>query len=70
MRNLVLLLSCVVLLSSCTVAKETQFAEHNTLFRNWDHLKFSLWGYKQPSEETYRKTIEQGWWGEPIPYSP
>ena len=56
-------------LSGClAAAKESQFFEHKTLFKNWEHFKFSNWGYKNPSKETYQKTLEQNWWGKPILY--
>lgn len=56
-------------LVGCTAARESEFGSHGTLYQNLDHYKFSWWGYKTPTAETYKKTIEQGWWGKPIPYS-
>ena len=70
MKKRIFMLICALFLVGCVVAKESEFNTHGTLYRNADHLKFSCWGYKAPSAETYQKTKEQGWWGKPIPYSP
>ena len=71
MRRLILLVFIGMFLAGCAgTAKEAEYCSHSTMYKNWDHLKFSWWGYKEPSEETYRKTVEQGWWGIPIPYTP
>ena len=43
---------------------------HSPTWKNWDHFKFSAWGYKNPTTETGKMSQEQGWWGEPIPYIP
>ena len=26
------------------VAKESGFYDHNAMYKNWDHMKFSMWG--------------------------
>ena len=71
MRRLILLVFIGIFLAGCAgTAKEAEFSAHSTMYKNWDHLKFSWWGYKEPSEETSRKTVEQGWWGIPISYTP
>ena len=59
---------CIVLLLACFCgcagsAKESEFWEHDTVYKNWDHLKFSWEGYKNPTPESCRKSLEQGWWG-------
>ena len=44
------------------------------MYKNLDHLWFSISGYKNQDPEVQReyvrKTQEQNWWGEPIPYIP
>jgi hypothetical protein len=57
------LLLSLVLLGCGHMAKESEFWEHDTMYKNWDHMKFSLWGYKNPTEENAQKFKEQGWWG-------
>jgi hypothetical protein len=45
-------------------------APHSPTWKNWDHFKFSAWGWHNPTAETGKMSQEQGWWGEPIPYIP
>ena len=67
MKKLFLLVLVGLFFSGCgTAAKESEFWKHDTMYKNWDHLKFSLYGYKHPKAETLKKTQEQGWWGIPI----
>ena len=51
-------------------ARDSEFWQHDTIYKNWDHMKFSISGYKNPTEETGKKSLEQGWWGIEIPYIP
>lgn len=43
---------------------------HTPTWKNWDHFKYSAWGYKNPTEQTGKMSEEQDWWGEEIPYIP
>jgi hypothetical protein len=45
-------------------------AQRGPSWKNWDHMKFSWWGYKNPTAETGKMSEEQGWWGKEIPYIP
>jgi hypothetical protein len=49
-----------------TAAQRSEFWKHDTVYKSWDHLKYSWGGYKNPTEETLNKSQEQGWWGIPI----
>jgi len=67
MKKLFLLLIVAMFLLSCGgIAKESEFWQHDTMFRNMDHLKFSWSGYKNPTSETGNKSETQNWWGTPI----
>ena len=69
MKKLFVLFILGVFLAGCgTAAKLSEFWEHDTMYKNFDHLEFSIYGYKNPTRETYQKSQEQGWWGIPIPY--
>ena len=69
MKKLFVLLILLVFLPGCgTAAKLSEFWEHDTMYRNFDHLEFSVHGYKNPTRETFKKSQEQEWWGIPIPY--
>ena len=67
MKKLLLIILMGLFFSGCgTAAKESQFWEHGSMYKNWDHLRYSWWGYKNPTSETGKKSQEQGWWGKPI----
>lgn len=66
MKKLIVLLFMVLLLSACS----DEFLAHDSLFKDWDHVKFSWGGYKNPTAEDVKMSNEQGWWGEAIPYIP
>ena len=60
MIKLLVLLILGVFLSGCgTAAKLSEFWEHDTMYKNCDHLKFSIFGYKNPTKETLKKSQEQ-----------
>jgi len=44
-------------------ARESGFYEHNTMYRDWDHLKFSIYGYKQVDPNEARQSAAEDWWG-------
>ncbi|MEA3416316.1 MAG: hypothetical protein U9R02_09215 [Thermodesulfobacteriota bacterium] len=68
MKRIVLIFILGLFLSGCgTLAKESELWEHDTMYKNWDHLKFSIYGFEHPSIESLKKTDEQGWWGLEIP---
>ncbi|UCF89939.1 MAG: hypothetical protein JSW39_16745 [Desulfobacterales bacterium] len=48
----------------------SDFMAHDTTYKNWDHMRFSWWGYRQPTQEDVQNSTEQGWWGQEIPYIP
>jgi hypothetical protein len=55
-----------LLLAACS----DEFYKHDSVFKDWDHIKFSWWGYDNPTAEVAQKSNERGWWGEEIPYIP
>jgi hypothetical protein len=66
MKKLIVLLFMGLLIAGCS----SEFYKHDTLFKDWDHVKFSWWGYKNPTAEDAKMSDQQGWWGEAIPYIP
>jgi len=67
MQRLFLLVLTAIFLSGCgSLAKESEFWQHSTMYRNWDHMKFSAVGYKNPTHETAKKSQVQDWWGIPV----
>ncbi len=64
MKRLFVVLLGVMFLSGCgAAARESGFYEHNTMYRNWDHLKFSVVGYKEVSQKEAEESKAQDWWG-------
>jgi hypothetical protein len=58
------LMGMVLVLAGCgAAARESGFYEHSTMYRNWDHLKFSICGYKQADQKDAQLSKEQDWWG-------
>jgi len=71
MKKLLILVLLVMFLSGCgAAARESEFWQHGSIYKTWDHMRYSLQGYKNPSKETAKKSLEQGWWGIEIPYIP
>jgi hypothetical protein len=65
-KKLCLLFLAGLFLSGCgAAARESEFWQHDTMYKNWDHLKFSWYGYKKPTPKTGKESNQQGWWGIP-----
>jgi len=61
------LLGMVLVLAGCgAAARESGFYEHKTMYRNWDHFIFSLYGYKKVDPKEAQESKEQNWWGRAI----
>ena len=66
MKRLLVILALAAFLAGCgTAAKESQFWEHDTMYRNWDHLKYSWGGYEKADVSAAQQTTEEDWWGIP-----
>jgi hypothetical protein len=71
MRKLVILsLFCLIFAGCGHMSDQSEFWQHETMYKSWDHMWFSWNGYKNPTGETLKKSQEQGWWGIEIPYIP
>ncbi len=71
MKKWIIIASLAFFLVGCGhAARESEWFQHDSQFKNWDHTKFSLWGYRNPTPETMKKSGEQGWWGIEVPYVP
>lgn len=67
MKKLFVVLLGVLFLSGCgAAARESGFYQHDTMYRNWDHLKFSICGYKEVDKQEVQASKSQDWWGIPI----
>ena len=66
MKNIFFLLILAIFLGGCS----SEFYKHDSIYKDWDHVKFSWWEYENPSAEHAKMSDERGWWGEEIPYIP
>lgn len=57
----------LLFLSGCgAAARQSEFYEHNTMYRNGNHLLFSIYGYNQVDSKEVRQSKAQDWWGIPV----
>ena len=69
MKKVIIAGLALALLSGCGhVAKESQFYENRALYKNLDHARFSLTGWRNPTAEDAQLSAQQEWWGIDIPY--
>ena len=66
MKKLFFLIALILLIAGCI----SEFYKHDSVFKDWEHVKFSWWGYENPTADHAKMSQERGWWGEEIPYVP
>lgn len=70
MKKVGLLIMLVLFLASCQAVTRSEFLEHDSMYKNWDHAMFSWYGHRNPTEGDLQKSVEQQWWGFDVPYVP
>ncbi len=71
MKKLVVLMLIALFLASCgQSAIRSEFLQHDTMYKNWDHLKFSWSGQDNATSQDLEKSNDQQWWGIEVPYIP
>lgn len=71
MKKIILMAVVLGFLMGCgKAATQSEFYQHRTMYKSWDHMKFSLFGYRNVTPEEVQKAKEQGWWGEDVPHVP
>ena len=64
MKRFLVVMMAVLFLAGCgAAARESGFYEHSTMYRDWDHMKFSISGYKVVSPAEAKESNEENWWG-------
>ena len=65
MKRIIVVLLGVFFLFGCgAAARESGYYEHNTLYGNCSHLKFSIMGFKEEiTPKVVERSTKQGWWG-------
>lgn len=53
-------------IQGCTSLSCSKFTDHSSIWKSWDHYYFSNFGYKNPTPDVVKKSIEQEWWGCPV----
>lgn len=66
MKKIIVLLFIVFMLAACS----DEFYRHDSIYKDFDHIAFSWWGYTNPTAEDAKMSDDRGWWGEEIPYIP
>lgn len=67
MKKLFLVLILGLFISGCgAAASKSEFWEHDTMYRTWDHTFYSWSRYKNPTSQTLKESQNQTWWGIPI----
>ncbi len=49
-----------------TAVERSGFWKHSSHYRNWEHMKFSWYGYKTPTQKSLKESETQDWWGIPV----
>ena len=67
MKRLIAAMMMALFLSGCgAAARESGFYDHNTMYKNWDHLKFSVYGYQDIRPKAVDQSRVEEWWGKAI----
>ena len=48
------------------MAKDSEFWEHDSMYKDFDHLKFSWYGHKSSSDEELKSNKVKEWWGKEV----
>ena len=61
-----LILATGLLFGCGTAAQRSEFWQHDSMYKNWDHLKYSWSEYKADAPASLEKSKAQKWWGLPV----
>jgi len=51
----------LTILTKLVAGCSSGFYRHDSVFKDWDQVKFSWWGYKNPTAEDAKKSAQEGW---------
>ncbi len=64
MRKIIMVVALWLLVSGCAGISQSDFLKHDTMYRNWDHLVFSIMG-SDDLVTTHERSVAEDWWGIP-----
>jgi hypothetical protein len=69
-KGIVIVLMTLFLASCGQSFVKSEFTQHDAMYKNWDHMKFSWFGHNNPTDAEVKQAAEEGWWGIEVPYIP
>ena len=63
MRKLIIVVA-LMLVVGCANIQKSDFLNHDTMYRNWDHMAFSILG-SDDLVTTHEQSVSEDWWGIP-----
>lgn len=66
MKRLVLVLIAAAVLAGCAAAERSEYFQHDTMYRDGDHLWYSWHRYKYTDENDLLESRDGKWWGETV----
>jgi hypothetical protein len=64
MKRLLAVAMAALFIAGCgAVARESGYYEHDTLYKDCDHMKFSISGYKDIDQQVVKECKDRDWWG-------
>jgi len=64
MKKLLVILLLGLFLAGCGQSlRESEFYDHGSHYKNFDHLAFSWFGYKNVTDQHVEQSKNQPWWG-------
>lgn len=66
----ILICMVVLLLAGCAAMQESGWYDHGVHYASWEHMTFSLYGYKNPTMDDVALSIKEQWWGTMVEVEP
>ena len=58
-----IIIIAIIILAGCASIRDSEFLQHDTMYKNFDHMKFSM-GFTDPAA-VHEQSESEGWWGIP-----
>ena len=66
MKKLLCLVALFAFVAGCAGAEQSGFWSHDTMYKNYDHMKYSWSGYENCGPNYTKESKTQDWWGETV----